>query len=103
MMNTVEVARVGLIVATIAQTLFVVAYATRPWWRHFIGRALMSKSVALMVTLQVTLLNWYVTYPYQLEVGAFLMWLIACAICFQVGALLWQIHLDRRASDGQGG
>ena len=35
--------------AGIGQTLFVLLYATFPWWRTFLGRALFYKAVTLMI------------------------------------------------------
>lgn len=87
----------ALWVATIFQTLFVVVYATRPWRRHFVGRALFVKSLALMVTLQVTLANNYLIYPWQLQVSVILLWFVAAAIAFQFAALVAQWRIDRRA------
>lgn len=98
-MNTLDIAMLGLWVATVAQIAFVILYATGPWWRHFVGRALFSKSFVLAVTLAVTLVNNYVIYRYQLEVGAFLMWAIALAIVWQLVALIRQRLIDRGRAD----
>lgn len=88
----------ALWVATVFQVLFVALYATRPWWRHFVGRALFTKSLTLSVLLAVTLGNHYLVYRYQLQVSVVLLWLVAAAIVGQTGALVKQIRLDRRAS-----
>lgn len=89
-------ALIALWVATVGQVGFVVVYGAGPWWRDFVGRALFFKSASLALVLAVTLLNWYVTYPGQLAVGAVLMCVVAAAIVYQFGALLWQRLLARR-------
>lgn len=101
-MSTLNIALAGLWVATIAQGAFVLVYGFgAKWYRHFVGRALFIKSATLAVTLGVTLVNSYVIYPHQMEVGATLMWGIALAIVYQLSALLRQRFSDRR-SDGSG-
>jgi hypothetical protein len=82
--------------ATILQTVFVALYATRPWRRHFVGRALFIKSVSLMLILQVSLCNQYLTYRYQLQVSVVLTWFVAVAIAYQTGALIAQMRADRQ-------
>jgi len=81
--------------ATVIQTLFVVLYATRAWWRHFVGRALFVHSAALMVTLQASVVNHYLVYRYQLQVSVLLLWVMAAAFAYQTGALIKQMRLDR--------
>lgn len=99
-MNWLNVALAALWVATVGKIVFVVVYTTGPWWRHFVGRALFGESVTLAVTLAVTLVNAYVVYPYQLQVGALLMWSIALAILYQLAALIRQRRLDHDQRDG---
>lgn len=83
-------------IAAILQTVFVALYATRPWWRHFVGRALFLKSLAFMVVLDLSVVGRYWTYPYQLQVAAIVLCLVAAAIAYQTGALIMQIRHDRR-------
>ena len=87
----------ALWVATVAQVVFVVVYASaRKFWRHFVGRALFTKSAALALVLGATLFGWYVTpYPYQLQVGVILMWTVAGAIVYQLLALVRQRRIDQ--------
>lgn len=96
-MTWLDLAFGALWIAAVAQTLFVVFYMTVRWWRHFVGRALFSKSFALMLLLQLSLVNHYYDYAWELQVSALLTCLVAVAIVFQLGALLWQQHLDRDA------
>ena len=42
-----------VVVAAVGQTLFTLLYATFPWYRTFLGRALFIKAVSLMFTLDV--------------------------------------------------
>lgn len=87
---------VALWVSAIAQVSFVVLYATRKFWRHFVGRALFFKSVSFAVLLVMSLVNRVWQYPHQLEVAVLLLWFIACATCLQLYALIRQMVLDRR-------
>lgn len=86
----------ALWVATVGQTVFVVVYACRPWWRHFVGRALFTKSVSLAAVLWATLLPRYWDYPFRLQVMAVLTGVVAAAILAQTVALFAQQHIDRR-------
>ena len=95
-MTWVHAAEVALVAAAIGQTCFVGLYATRPFWRHFVGRALMMKSASLALVLWVSVANIWLTYPYQLQVSACLTMLIAAAIWFQFVALVREVGGDRR-------
>lgn len=79
---------VAVIVATFAQTLFILIYATRPWWRVRVGRALMLKSASLCVVLWLTLVGTFLTYRDQEQVDALALCLIALAIVYQLVVLL---------------
>lgn len=79
---------VALIVGTSAQTLFILIYASRPWWRARVGRALMLKSAALCVVLWLTVVNTFYVYPREEMVGAIALWVIAAAIVYQLVVLL---------------
>ena len=77
---------VALIVATVGQTLFVLIYATRPWWRARVGRAYMLKSSTLGVVLWLSLIGAFYLLPEQID--TFALWAIALAILYQLVALL---------------
>lgn len=79
---------VAIVVATVAQTIFVLVYGTRPWWRHFVGRALFIKSASLCVVLWLTVINTFLRYPGQEQVSSLALWLVAVAIIHQLVALL---------------
>lgn len=83
-----RVTLLALVVATFAQTLFILVYGTRPWWRARVGRALFLKSASLCLVLWLTLIGAFYTYAHQDEVGAFGMCLVAGAIVYQLVALL---------------
>jgi putative copper export protein len=65
---------IAIMVAAIAQTGFVVVYMLRPWWRHYVGRALLVKSASLLIVLWLTIVNTFVRYPGQ-EAGV-----VPCAV-----------------------
>lgn len=95
-MSWVDAGLTALWVAALGQTGFVLLYATRPWWRHFVGRALFFKSATLAAVLWLTIVNHYLVYRYQLQVSVMLTWAVAVAICYQFTALVAQIRADRR-------
>lgn len=97
-MSWVNAGWVALWVAAVVQTMFVVLYGVGPWWRHFVGRALFTKSLALCLVLWLTVVNYYLTYPGQLQVTVCATWLVALAIVFQFAALVAQ----RRIARGEG-
>lgn len=83
--------REGLLVfaiGTFAQTLFVLIYASRPWWRVRPGRALLLKSATLCAVMWLSLVATFFVYPYQEQVTAVAVNAIAIAIVYQLVALL---------------
>jgi hypothetical protein len=87
----------ALWIAAVVQTCFVVTYGLSPWWRHFVGRALFSKSASLAIILWLTVVNHYLTYDYQLQVSVVATWVVTASICFQFAALVAQRRIDRAA------
>lgn len=43
--------------AAVGQTLFVILYATFPWWRTFMGRALFLKAVAFALLVDIAIVG----------------------------------------------
>lgn len=80
---------VALALATVVQTLFVVIYASRPWWKARVGRALMLKSAALCVVLWLTIVNTFYVYAGEEAIGTVALWVVAIAITYQFVVLLW--------------
>lgn len=78
----------AIMVAAVVQTCFLAVYLSRPWWQHFVGRALALKSSSLGVVLWLTIVNAFFRYPGQEAVSALGLWLVAAAIIFQFVALL---------------
>jgi FlaA1/EpsC-like NDP-sugar epimerase len=88
-----RVSMISLLVASIAQTVFVVLYVERNKWKnHYVGRALMAQSVTLLVALWSTLLNAFFVYPYQEQIGSFIFLLLTVAIIYQCSALIRAIR-----------
>lgn len=44
----------------IGQLVFVIVWASLPWWKEWIGRALMLKSFALLLLLLIAVVNYWV-------------------------------------------
>jgi hypothetical protein len=87
-------------VSAVAQTVFVVLWLTLPWWREWVGRALMIKSVALALFLDFSLINHYAgDYAWRPYITAALFALVTAGIVSQVIALpyeMWSASRDRR-------
>lgn len=80
---------VALAWAVPVQMTFIVVYGwRRPWRDSFVGRALMLKSTAFGVALALTLINTFWTYPFEEQVNAVLLALIAASVTYQLAALL---------------
>ena len=89
----------GLVVATLAQTAFVIIYGTAsPWLHGFVGRSLFFKSAVLSIAFDITVIRMVWEYPFQRQVGAVLMTLLAAAVVYQLAALLKQRRLSRGAT-----
>lgn len=92
----------GVWVGAIAQTIFLAMWLTLPWWREWVGRALMVKSLALGVYLDSVLIHEYLVPDYAAEpyVRTLLFLLIVLGICSQVVALGYEMVKARRQKRG---
>ena len=93
------VIEVLLWVSAIGQSLFVIVWATRPWYRHWVGRALMVKTVALALYLDfAVLVNFVDPFPALQLLGVILFGHITVGIWSQVVVIVWEIlrHRDGR-------
>lgn len=90
--------------AAIGQTLFVALWATLPWWRTVVGRALMVKSFALMVVLDWALVTYHLgPFAHQESISVVLFGLVVVGIWSQVAAIgheMWLARRERRSSGG---
>ena len=83
------------VIAASVQTVFVITYATRPWWKHYVGRALFLKSLSLAVALWISATNSVLDpYKHQLEVTVFALAFVAIAITYQTVALFLEVAHD---------
>lgn len=95
------------------QVLFVGIYASRPFWRHPVGRALFVKSFTLMLLVVYIAAGraWAeVTgrpVPYGEAVGLTIYTLVLVGVWWQLAALVRQVRLDKGALSismrGEGG
>jgi len=91
-----RMALVAVMVGAIAQTTFVLIYATRPWWRVRVGRALFLKSLCLALVFDLSLANQFLDYRGQEQVAAIVLTATAAAIVYQLVAIvLSPRQLDR--------
>lgn len=86
--------------AAIGQTIFVVTWATMPWWRTWVGGALMTKSASLCAVLWFWVIGFYAPeYPHRDAVRQALVGAVAVGIWLQVGALAAEIRKGKRTRD----
>ena len=81
--NWQRLALIALLIATFAQTCFIVVYGTRPWYRSRVGRALMLKSASLAVVLWLTVVNTFFIYPLEEQLSTLGLTLVSVAIVYQ--------------------
>lgn len=77
-----------VILGAIGQTLFVAVWATLPWWQEWIGRALMIKSIALLLLFDNALLILIRPQLHSIWVDRVVYTLILIGIWSQVAALI---------------
>lgn len=77
-----------------AQTLFILIYAFRPWWRAFVGQALFTKSLALAVLLDIAVVNKALDYRHEDLVFDVLYAGVVGGITFQLVALIVEGRSD---------
>ena len=86
----------ALVIGASAQTLFIIIYGTRPWWKHYVGKALFFKSLTLCIALWLSFSNIVLDpYPYQLEIAVASIWLVTISIVVQCVALIMKVGHDR--------
>lgn len=83
--------------AAIGQTGFVVCWVTLPWWTHWVGRALMVKSLALMIYLDIAIVLSNVDYFYGLTLlSVILFGFVVVGIWSQLVTLLHERFKSNR-------
>lgn len=77
-------------IAAPGQTLFVLIYGLRsPWYKSLLGRALFTKSLALALLLDISLVgHWWPTYPGQKPIGIVVVGLVLIGAWMQLVALI---------------
>lgn len=73
-----------------AQTLFVLIWATQPWFREWMTRAIMTKSLGIMLLLDLSLFGYYVTYAAAQLVGLIVIMFVTLGALLQVVALIYE-------------
>lgn len=78
-------------IAAVSQTLFVILYGGfSPWWRNRVGRALFTKAFALMLLLDISLINQWIGHPYPLmeQIAIAVIGLVTVGAVMQLSALV---------------
>lgn len=93
----------GLLSAAVGQTAFVLLYATFPWWKKFMGRALFFKALALGVLADVAVIGRVWDWPYEEQTFIVLYWMLAIGVWFQFFAFAWvRVHRRQDSVSGNG-
>ena len=86
--------------AAFGQTVFVILWATRPWYRTLIGRALMTKGLALTLVLWFWIVGFYFPdHPHRDELRDGLLAAMAVGIWAQVVAFVVEFYAARARKD----
>ena len=93
-----ETMTVLLHISAIGQTAFVILWATRPWYREWIGRALMVKSFSLMLFLDRALvLSYLEPRPSRAPLWTTILFgFVTLGIVTQLAALVYEMWRGRR-------
>jgi len=86
----------ALLAAGVGQACFIALYATFPWWRSFLGRALFYKSLTLGLLTNAFLLARFKIIPVSDEVFIFIYSLLAVGVWWQFFAFLRVLLRSRR-------
>lgn len=85
-------------ISAVGQTLFVLIWMTLPWFKSWVGRALMVKSLALMALLDEALLFYYLPpVPHEALLGVLIFALVCLGIWSQVAAIGFEMWRGLRA------
>lgn len=104
LVDELQSAALGLLWAAAAgQTLFVLLWLRLPWHTHWVGRALMVKSVALATYLDFALVHHYLApYPALPLLAVVLFGLIVVGIWWQLVTLAYESTRRRRHGERRG-
>lgn len=90
--------------ATVGQTVFLVLWLSLPWWRAWVGRALMVKSFALWLLLTAAVVSYWVDKSHGPYVGESIVILsthiaVLIGVWSQVAALGIERHAASKANE----
>lgn len=95
-MGTIEFWRTtNIVIAAAGQTLFALLYATFPWWRNFLGRALFFKAVAFMLLVDIAVMGRIWDWPHEDATFVVLYGVLGVGIWVQLIAFL-RVRLEGR-------
>lgn len=86
----------GLGLAVLGQFGFIMLYATFPWWRTFLGKALFFKAIALGAICLVAFLSRLGVLAYESEVFTAMYWLLAVGVWAQFLAFMCTKYLAQK-------
>lgn len=108
-MNTIDWLRhAAIFVGCIGQAGFVGLWMTRRWWMHWVTKAVMAKSVTLLLLTGVSSVRIILEPPWRDVPGptdgwevaiVVCYWLVAAAIWLQFAALIAQVRRDALTAD----
>lgn len=86
---------VWILTAAVGQTLFVLLYATFPWWANFLGRALFFKAIAFALLVDVAVAGRVLDWRYEDATFVILYGVLATGIWVQCLAF-FRVRLEGR-------
>lgn len=88
-------------IVALGQTAFVLLYATFPWWRSFLGRALFFKAFTLAVLVDAFMVTRIVSWGHYDVLFVVLYGFFAIGVWFQFSAFL-RVRLQHRQDQVSG-
>jgi hypothetical protein len=88
--SLIEMDLTTVVVAAIAQTIFIIAWGMTPWWISTTGRAFYFKSVTLALWLDTSLVSYYFDWPHEDLTKIIIYRTLTIGIVLQLVAFFWK-------------
>lgn len=90
--SMIEMDLMTVVIAAVAQTIFVVAWGLTKWWVSPTGRAFFFKSVTLALWLDTSIVSLYFDWPHEHLTKVIIYRTLTVGIVLQLLAFLWKRH-----------
>lgn len=95
MMDMESLRTTAVINAAIGQTIFVLLYATSPWWKTFLGHSLFFKSLSLGMLFNAAVASRLYDWGWEDETFVVIYFAVGAGIWLQLAAFL-RVRLQHR-------